>query len=193
MPEAMPDRRRLARFAVACLACVASSAPLRAQDVPAVHITEYGEYVVRRELGVLPPDPDAGRTAPMVVVDGPRFVDRTSRIEAGPCRGFGIGFGLSDPDPARTAYVTVRLTHPPLVPPDGPVRETSTHPQRIGREPGFAGYAFHEPWEAVPGTWTFAVLFGDTVLAEQRFEVVLPPGADAPPPGRWGRCDAPVS
>lgn len=189
----MPDLHRLARLAALCLAYAVSAAPLRAQVVPEVHITEYGEYVARRELGVLAPDPDAGRTAPLVIVDAPRFVDRTSRIEARPCRGFGIGFRLGGLDPARTARVTVRVTHPPMASPDGRVRDESTYPQRIGREPSFAGYSFDEPWEMVPGTWTFAVLFGDKVLAEQRFEVVVPPGADTPPAGRWNKCEALVS
>lgn len=194
----MPDARRPARlaaafFAPALAAVVLPAASVRAQAVPDVHITEYGEYVARRELGVLAPDPDAGRTAPLVVVEAPRFVARTNRIEAVPCRGFGIGFALRGLDPARTARVTVRVTHPPMVPPDGRVREESTYPQRIGREPGFAGYSFDEPWEMVPGTWTFAVLFGDTVLAEQRFEVVVPPGANTPPPGGWSGCAAAVS
>lgn len=186
----MPDLRRFARLAVPCLAYAVSAAPLRAQVVPEVHITEYGEYVARRELDVLAPDPDAGRTAPVVIVDAPRFVERTGRIEAGPCRGFGIGFALGGLDPARTAHVTIRVTHPPMTPPDGRVREESTYPRRIGREPSFAGYSFDEPWEMVPGTWTFAVLFGDKVLAERRFEVVMPPGADAPP---RGGCAALVS
>lgn len=40
-----------------------------------------------------------------------------------------------------------------------------------GRAPGVAGYAFDHPWEAAAGTWTFTVLFGNTVLTEQQFEV----------------------
>ena len=77
--------------------------------------------------------------------------------------------------------------------PDGGLREVSTYPQQVGREPGFAGYSFDELWEMVPGTWTFAVLSGDTVLAERHFEVVVPPGANAPPPGGWRGCAALVS
>ena len=191
----MPDSRRFARLAAACLAralaaVVLPAASVHAQAVPDVHITEYGEYVARRDLGVLPPDPDAGRTVPLVIVEAPRFVARTDRIEAKPCHGFGIRFRLSPPDPARTVRLTVRVTHPPMALPDGGLREVSTYPQQVGREPGFAGYSFDEPWEMVPGTWTFAVLFGDKVLAERRFEVVMPPGADAPP---RGGCAALVS
>lgn len=197
----MPDSRRLACPDVMGLACAIwatfgaafGAAPARAQAVPEARVVEYGEYVARRDLGVLPPDPDAGRTAPLVIVDQPRFVERTDRIEARPCRGFGIRFRLAPPDPAGTTRVTVRVTHPPMAPPGGEVRETGTYPQQVGREPGFAGYSFDEPWEMVPGTWTFAVLFGDKVLAEQRFEVVLPPGMNGPPPGRWVKCDALVS
>ena len=189
----MPDSRRLARFAAVGLACAFWAAPARAQAVPEARVVEYGEYVARRDLGVLPPDPDAGRTAPLVIVDQPRFVERTDRIEARPCRGFGIRFRLGPPDPAGTTRVTVRVTHPPMALPGGEVRETGTYPQQVGREPGFAGYSFDEPWEMVPGTWTYAVLSGDKVLVEQRFEVVLPPGMTGPPPGRWGKCDALVS
>lgn len=196
----MPDSRRSARLAAACLAPALAAvalpaASVRAQAVPDVHITEYGEYVARRDLGVLPPDPDAGRTVPLVIVDAPRFVARTDRVEAKPCRGFGIRFRLSppDPDPARTVRVTVRVTHPPMALPDGGLRAVSTYPQQVGREPGFAGYSFDEPWEMVPGTWTFAVLLGDTVLAERRFEVVVPPGANTFPPGGWKGCAALVS
>ena len=41
-----------------------------------------------------------------------------------------------------------------------------------GPSPTLAGYEFTDPWEMVPGPWTYAVIFEGEVLAEKQFDVV---------------------
>jgi len=178
----------LRRLVLLALLALAGSA--HAEDFPNLRIIDYGEYVVRREVGTLDPGLGAKTLTPVATVDDPRFVNRTSRIEARLCRRFGIRFEAPNLDPVLTTRVTIRVTHPALVRPDGQSGEVDTWQSPINREPSMAGYHFEKPWELVPGTWTFAVLFGDRVLAEHSFEVVAAPGPGALAPGG---CDVPVS
>jgi hypothetical protein len=44
----------------------------------------------------------------------------------------------------------------------------------IGTKSRLTWYAFDDPWELVPGKWTFQVWYGNHKIAEQTFTVVKP-------------------
>ena len=171
-------------------ACVTAVAPAAAADLPEVTVREYGEYTVQREdelPGMLAGS--SGVTGRVSSV-GARLVRRTVRIEAGPCRRFGAWFQPRHPLPDGILPITARLTHPVMVRPDGRSGTVESDAGVLGDEPMLSGFSFTFDWEMVPGTWTFAVLSGDRVLAEQVFEVLGPPTGTVMPPGG---CDAPLS
>ena len=174
----------------AVAACVAAMAPAAAADLPEVVVREYGEYAVQRE-DELPgmPAGSSGVTGRVSSV-GARLLHRTARIEAGPCRRFGAWFQPRHPLPDGILPITARLTHPVMVRPDGRSGTVESDAGFLGDEPMLSGFSFTFDWEMVPGTWTFAVLSGDKVLAEQVFEVLGPSAGTIMPSGG---CDAPVS
>lgn len=163
----------------------------QAQPAPGLHITGSGEFVARRDAG--PRDLGAAADSDAVVmVEDPRIVSRASRIEARLCRRFGFMFTLENAGPDGMLEVTVTSTHPPIVHPSGRVSTGVTYPMAVSTErPGLVGFSFDNPWELVPGTWTFSVRHGNRALTEQRFEVVAP--ADPDPPMVRGDCSAVVS
>lgn len=165
--------------------------PALAQPVPQVRIVDYGEFVASRELGPRDPVSPGEAGDPVMMVEEPRIVDRTTRIEARLCLRFGIMFAVDGLAPGETLALTARSGHPPMLRPDGRVSTGATYPlQADGGRPNLVGFAFDDPWELVAGPWTFAVLQGDTVLAEQRFDVTVPTGVNRT---SRARCSSVVS
>jgi len=183
--------------AVILTGLVAGALPLAAlaQDAPPLRITQYGTFEVRQEMPAHDRAAGATGVTKLMTIVEPRLLERTGRVEARLCHRFGIWFDLPYGVPGFPASVTIRLTHPVLVRPDGRSGTVETWPQQVGTNGSMAGFTFSEPWEVAPGTWTFAILSGGTVLAEQAFEVVPPTRPSAAPPGpvRPGGCDAPMS
>ncbi len=156
---------------------------------PALHITGSGEFTATRDLG--PRNPNG--TAPgdtIVMVENPRIVRRTSRIEAQLCRRFGFMFTVELP-PGATLDLQVQSVHPPILDPSGAVSTGMTYDMTASNDQeGLVGYSFDEPWELAPGTWTFTVRLGGKVLAEQSYEVTPSPD---PAPATGGGCSAVTS
>ena len=152
-------------------------APVQAAPAPTLRITGSGEYVVSRELGPreLPaPKPDADTVK---LVEDPHIVRQTRQIEARLCRSFGFLFTV-DNMPTGGLEVTVTSVHPAILHPSGRVSTGVTYDMTINPgPPGLVGFSFDEPWELVPGTWTFTVRDGDRLLAEQSYEVTASPDA----------------
>ena len=121
---------------------------------------------------------------------GARLARHTDKIEAAPCRRFGVWFQVQPPGRTGLLPITQRLTHPVMIRPDGQSGTVEADEGVAGGEPFLSGFSFTYEWEMVPGTWTFAVLSGGRVLAEKSFEVVAPPGGTVPP---GTGCEAPVS
>ena len=171
------------------LALLALATPARAQ--PSLRITDYGEFTISRELGIRDPSTVEGDTEPVRTVDGVRVVQRTSHIEARLCRRFGIRIALEGMGTDGILGVTVQTRHPPIARPGGHVSTGSRYPSSVSAARlGWVGFTFDYPYELVPGTWSFAILSGADILAEQQFEVTAPSDADQTPPGG---CGAPVS
>lgn len=167
----------------------------RAQDGPSLRVTGYGEVVARRELGLRNPGTIEGGDA-VRDLEGARVVHQTSRIEARLCRRFGMMFVAENLGWPGILEVTVVSAHPGLLRPDGRTSTGTRYRSAVAAgKAGYVGFTFDHPWELVPGTWTFSVQSGSpqsggTVLAEQRFEVVLPPDGDQ---AAAGDCGAVVS
>lgn len=176
--------RYLTVFALLAMALPAHAGP--GDPGPGLQITGYGETLARRELGVrdaVPPaDQDVVRN-----LEGVAVIERTSRIEARLCRRFGILFKADNLRPGEAAPITIRSDHPALRRPDGRVSTGFSYESTMtAGNPGYSGFTFDHPWELVPGTWTFQVLYRGRVEIEQRFEVSLPPDGGQPVAGACG-------
>lgn len=186
----LPDRRTLAGLVLCCGVAALQPSLAAAQDAPQVKVVEFGEYTVSNERPR--PDLDSGSSGvtERIYSEGAKLLRRTNRVEARLCVRFGVWFQLAAPDAGRPIPVTARLTHPLLVRPDGQSGTVELDASVLDGEPSLSGFSFDHPWEAAPGTWTFAILSGGKVLAEQSFEVVAPTGAGG---AGTGRCEAVTS
>lgn len=180
-----PERHAWAPFA-ACACLSLAAMPILAADLPPARITGYGRYTVERDGPIQDLPPGATGVTSFAPSQGAQLVETTTQIEARLCNRFGIWFDLPYAVPGYPSRVTIRLTHPPLVNPDGRRGTVETWPTVVDGTGGAAGFSFDFPWEAAPGTWTYAVMSGSEVLAEQAFEVVVPTRPDTAQPG----CDA---
>ncbi|MGI4946603.1 MAG: DUF3859 domain-containing protein [Janthinobacterium lividum] len=184
MPLQTPAAAVVAALTVLLLMCQANAQP-------ALRITGYGEATFGREVGIRDPGTVEGDTEPVRTVDGAQIVQQTSRIEARLCRRFGITFMLEGLETGGSLDITIQTRHPAITRPDGQVTTGVRYPSSVSAgRPNWIGYTFDYAYELVPGTWSFAVLHGGNVLAEQQFEVTVPPDADPHAPGR---CAALVS
>jgi len=161
-----------------------------AQTPPEVHIVDFGEYVVDHETGTIDPKFIIKTLNPVRTSVEPTFISHTNRIEIRPCRRFGISFDARSASPNDPARLTIRVTHPLMVRPDGASGEVETWQSPTDLKGSFAGYSFNYAWEMVPGTWTFSLLFADQVLAEQQFELFETSG---PPTMPRGGCSEVIS
>ena len=177
------------RLATPLLALTLLAAPAAGQDAPALHITGSGEFTATRDMG--PRDPAARDGDTVVMVENPRITRRTTRIEAQLCRRFGFMFTMDGLPPGGALDMTVTSVHPPILHPSGRISTGVTYDMAVsGEQPGLVGFSFDEPWELVPGTWTFTVRLGDRTLAEQAYDVTASPD---PAPAARMDCSAVVS
>ena len=185
-----PERHAWAPFA-ACACLSLATMPVLAADLPPARITGYGRYTVERD-GPLQDLPAGGTgVTSYAPSQGARLVETTTRIEARLCLRFGVMFTVDGLGPTDTLALTARSEHPPMLHPDGRVSTGATYAlQADGSRPSLVGFAFDDPWELAPGPWIFAVMLGGTVLAEQRFDVVVPAGASRT---SRARCSSVVS
>ena len=135
----MPYRSGVCAAALATAVAGVLPSAVLAQDAAPVRITRYGTFEVRQEMPAH--DRKAGATGVtklMTIVD-PYLLERTSRLEARLCRRFGIWFDLPYGVPGFPASVTIRLTHPVLVRPDGRSGTVETWPTVVDGTGGAAG------------------------------------------------------
>ena len=150
------------------------AAPACAQTIPSVRVLAFGEISAAGEGG--PRDPSTVQGNGRVNVwEGARVVRQTSRIEARLCGRFGVAFMPEGLGVRGALDVTIQSRYPALVSPDGTSNDGVRYPWTFtAGQSGVFGFTFDHPWELVPGTWTFSVLSGGKVLAEQSFDVVVP-------------------
>jgi hypothetical protein len=179
------------RTAVA--AFLLATAPIHAfadqlSDRLMVQIGRVGE-VVAAEAGPSEP-PRPGNVAGSTPVFDPKFLQLGTDIDGTPCRQFGMEFRAVNLPPGASVPVMVQLTHPLWTRPDGQSGTTETNISTVTSDRWtYVGYTLEESWSLVPGTWTFTISRGPTMLATTSFNVKAEPGQTIPAEG----CSAPTS
>ncbi len=160
------------------LTCVQASAE-KTMRVRAVEIVAYGIFTARETTRLGP------STAQAPAADGVKGVtfseNYTSEIPAVLGTTFGIQYLINSSPKGGRIKVTCVIVFPEggLVDRRGRIYKKSTEKITtfIGRKTLY-GYGFDEPWELVPGEWTFQIWHNDVRLAQKTF-TVLPPGPKA--------------
>lgn len=151
-------------------------APLaaRAADfrVERVDIVDTGIYSVEVGEAILDPNAPTGTIAAPVTAT---LVESTTTV-----RGeLGLEFGLRYVVVGEPSGAAVPLDLVIIYPPPGladpadpePLRESGFAREKKIGETVYLGYAFENPWEIVPGEWTFEIWFDGRKLASQTFTV----------------------
>jgi hypothetical protein len=147
--------------------------PANAQTVTSIEITEYGLYTAdefngqRNANGIMQSD-----------VKNIRHAATTTTVPAQVGVHFGFRYHISG-QPAGVPFVLKKVT----IYPDGGIKSPQSptpllkNEYEMARKIGqtsYTDYAFDDPWEVVPGTWTMQLWVGDRKLAEKAFVVVAP-------------------
>ena len=162
-----------------CVAGLAIGLAAGAQAAPIqVEVADAGEVVAQNigEAELLP-----GNLAEVSGVTRPVLIHPGYRIAGAYCRQFGFRFRATNLGPAEIAPITVQVTHPRWTLPDGRSGTREIWSSALeGREWGYVGYSFTEPWSLEPGPWVFTLLQDGRVLTEQNFQLDVEPGQTMP-------------
>lgn len=172
-------RTRLKHLAFAILVLALATLgghPAGAQTLQKVEILEFGLMTVGEDMGEShPPNEGFEHHA----VDGARADKETRSIPGKLGVTFGIRYRYVGEPIGGLVPVTVRLVFPPpgLKSPAGTkvlryddIRELAA----LGLT-GFMSMTFDHVWEIVPGTWRMQIWSGGKKLADEPFEVFIPP------------------
>ena len=176
-PQRLNVHAALATCALALLVGATSAArPASAEtagqaDRPVVEILDWGIVERMRIVGTAPSDTLLGRNHLIDPTLDVEIAERTLDIPACPGTRFGIRYRARENSAGRITEVTVRITHPEQVAPDGRRATTSHWTGRAGLRPSYTGWRFDAPFEMVPGSWTMSLLVGGQVVAEKTFTV----------------------
>ena len=152
------------------------AAALAGYNITGAHIVDYGIYESIRAEDQESPKTTQGTIHVVGSRLDPVLRKETDRVEARIGTEFGFRFQFDGKPRLAEVPVTIRVLHPAITNPA--TGKTSTKeewdaPANLGI-PRFTGWAFDQPYEAVPGTWTIQVLQDDKVLLQQKFEVINP-------------------
>lgn len=116
----------------------------------------------------------SGKTPAIDTVSGIRFVDRTTEIPGSLGTNFGFQYRLNTTPKGQKVAIKslIKFPEPGLRHPSGRVYQESVEHKyiRIG-EVSLHGYGFDEPWEIVPGEWSFEIWHGEARLIRKTFTV----------------------
>jgi hypothetical protein len=196
------------RTIVAVLLVAASTIVAHAQAIQRIDITEFGIYTTAAQSASTAAE--AGTAAGRVEeVAEPKLVQSTTSIPARVGTEFGFRYkivGQSTSGIAAQLNETlaghkdprVMLRNVTLIPAPG-IRNPTTgnitmssvfvQERRVGEEL-FRLYRMTDPWEVVPGTWTFEIWDGARKLVSQSFQLVG--AAPASPPTTPKRSQKPA-
>jgi hypothetical protein len=163
-----------ALFLVCALLLIAPLA--QAQEIERIEVLEYGLYQRGDVVGELPPSPNGiGRSQ----VNGIKHLRTTRRVPARLGTSFGFRFRVHGKPIGEVGDLVQVL----ILPPEGlkseisgktVTRDAFSTQHVIGGE-DFMTMSFDYRWELVPGIWTVQLWSGRRKLAEQSFEVYVPP------------------
>jgi hypothetical protein len=163
--------RTAVAIAVLLLTLFVASASASEGRVQGAVVLWYGVFQPGRTVEVEDKDAPTGKRMVTSSVVPPSV--NSERISVTIGVRFGFGYMLI----GSPAGAKVQVRHVRKFPPEGfhdprtgqkLASTTRDHNFEIGREL-YIGYGFGEPWEMVPGTWTFELWHGDRKLAEKSF------------------------
>jgi len=133
-------------------------------------IVDFGIYKSRDEFSLM----DYNSPSGTILAGGTiKLVEQTEKIPAKIGLKFGFRFSLSEELQKRqlkTVYHFPEIKNPETG--KATARFESGGLAYMDGDVTFALYAFTDPWELVPGEWTFQVFDGDRMLVEKKFTVV---------------------
>jgi uncharacterized protein DUF3859 len=138
-----------------------------AEPVPDLRVLEYGIYSATPEGIIKTPETTMGST---IISRDFKLIEETDRVPIARDTVFGIYMILDDPR-YESILVTRRIIHPEM---DDPYRKVTTTMSVSERalQNGIAvhyGYRLEEPFEMLPGDWTFEIWYADSLLCSQTF------------------------
>lgn len=163
------------------VALALSAQAIEEMKVTAANVIAYGKFESKNDRKLSDATSDAPRAD---AITGAYFTDITKDIDAKLGDSFGLRFILHGPR-SRTAHLKAVIHFPEggLVSPRGRVYETSTEYFDVphGKEAMY-GYGFDEPWELVPGEWTFEIWNYGHKIIERQFNVTVNQAAESDSP-----------
>ncbi|HZQ01606.1 MAG TPA: DUF3859 domain-containing protein [Reyranella sp.] len=145
-------------------------APAKAQQVTGIEIIDPGIYSVH----VTSSQPNANGI-PANTSDSEQLEFRATKVPMQKGVHFGFRYHLTGTPDGAVVPIRKVILFPPqgLTPPGKPtVRQIErTLDRKIG-ETSYTDYSLDDPFELVPGQWTFQLWSGNRKLAEQSFTVV---------------------
>lgn len=144
-----------------------------AQAEPRIRVVDYGIYEVKHSGRSVP----AGRTltGKVSVVTAMQLVRQTTKVLAQLGANFGLRIDLLG-FPPGPATLTIRATHPEVTNPEtGVTRAVSEYDWQVSDRRGiYFGYGIRKRWHINEGVWTVQIIYQDKVLAQRRFELIVP-------------------
>ena len=154
-------------------ASVAAGPVQTASAEPSIRVVDYGLYAVKRSGREVP----ARRTltGSVKIVSTMRLTRKTDKVLAQLGTNFGLRIDLFG-FPKGPVTLTIRALHPRVTNPEtGVARSVSEYDwQVVGRRSLYFGYGIRKRWHINEGIWTVQILYGGKVLAQKRFELIVP-------------------
>lgn len=154
------------------LLIVATLAPAPAAAQARVEVVDFGVYTMRvtgRE------DLPSSVSGTLHTVTDVELKERTRTVVGRLGETFGFRYRVHGL--AAGEEIVVRTVHPRIVnPATGRSGAGSEQTKRVSAstQPDFTGYGFDETYEIAEGEWRFQILHRGRVIAEEKFNVVVP-------------------
>lgn len=114
------------------------------------------------------------------------LIKSTTRIPARQGIRFGVQYRVTGIPNSTVAKLRRVLRYPApgaLIPSArSPLTYDEVEVECVSGGDCITGYGLDQPWEVIPGKWTFEFWSGDRLLAQQSFTVLTAGGADSPTP-----------
>jgi hypothetical protein len=150
----------------------------RANEGVGVEIGEYG--IFRADIAQTVRDPNG---ALHNVVTNICHVSTTRVVPARMGLHFGMRYRVTGPTAGERVLLGKVVHYPTVMTPPAPEQPlsevTGLFELAVGKA-SYTEYAFEQPWELVPGVWTFQLFEGERKLAELSFTVVEDSGGPLP-------------
>jgi hypothetical protein len=167
----------LAAFVLCAAAAPAAKvAPAPASQIERIEVLEFGIY---QRGPVVSEEPPTATNFGRGTSQWEKHVTTTRRVPARIGTSFGFRYRIVGNPPGEV----VSLTHVTVLPPEGvksppgrqPFTRTINSSYAYLGESGLEMFTFDYPWEMVAGIWTFQFWSGGKKIAEQSFEIYVPP------------------